>query len=61
MYPQDSGYKSEYEEYNDSAYDYSELRSEELLKHPEIVHSELFKNVPIWPEPGNNDLISTNI
>jgi hypothetical protein len=22
-----------------------------LLKHPEIVHSDLFKNVPAWPEP----------
>jgi hypothetical protein len=31
-----------------------------LLKHPEIVHSELFKNVPTWPEPdvpGNNLLV----
>ena len=57
MFPQNSEYKSEYEDYNDSEYDYSvaeseSIRSEELLKHPEIVHSELFKNVPIWPEPG---------
>ena len=57
---QDYEYKDSEYEYNDSEYEYPGSRNiepEVLLKHPEIVHSELFKNVPIWPEPdlpGNN-------
>ena len=54
--PQEYEYKETEEyEYNDSDYEYigpKHIEQEVLLKHPEIVHSDLFKNVPTWSEQG---------
>lgn len=33
------------------------------MKHPEMIHTDLFTNVPTWPEPdvsGNNNLLAKN-
>ena len=60
---QDLEYKgndNEYE-YNDSDYEYTAPKtvdSDILLNHPEMVHTELFKNVPVWPEP---DISGSNL
>jgi hypothetical protein len=50
----DYEYKEGEYEYNDSDYEYTgpkTIEPEVLLKHPEMVHTDLFKNVPTWPEP----------
>ncbi len=46
-------------DYNDSEYEYSEPRSIDVdptLKHPELVHTDMFKNVPTVSNIDMNEM-----